>query len=101
MPRLEGRQSGRRPPEYMFTLAEARTVASALDSAIALVASHLVAPCPHCRPNVPCDRHAADLDMTREYRELRAQLGAILPQPGERWHPDTSPEEPGAPRHAR
>ena len=80
-PRLEGRQSGRRPPEYTLTLAEARTVASALDSASALVSSRLAAPCADCRPPQPFPRHRADLAMAREYRQLRT----LLPRPDDKW----------------
>jgi hypothetical protein len=85
MPRLEGRQSGRKPPEYVFTLAEARTVAAALDSAIGLVSSRLGAPCPDCRPDRPCPPHRRDLAMAREYRGMRAELGALPPRPDEKW----------------
>jgi hypothetical protein len=84
-PRVEGRRSGRRPPEYTFTLAEARTVASALDAAITLVSGHLAAPCPDCRPAEPCARHRVDLAMAREYRQLRDELGTLLPRPDDRW----------------
>ena len=61
------------------------TAARALDVAIALVYSHLAAPCPGCRHEGPCVRHSADLETARAYRELRAELGAQLPRSGDLW----------------
>jgi hypothetical protein len=85
MPRLEGHQSGRKPPEFVLSLQEARIVADALADAISLRYNHLSAPCADCRPNQPCPRHRADMATAREYRTLRAELGALLPRPDDRW----------------
>jgi hypothetical protein len=84
-PRLEGRQSGRRPPEFVLSLTEARTAAAALDSAIGVVVGRLIPSCPDCRPNVPCPAHRQDLALARECRSLRAGLGALLPRPDDKW----------------
>ncbi len=84
-PRLAGSHTGRRPPEIALTIPEAATAARALDAAIALIYSHLAAPCPDCRHEGPCARHAADMKTARAYRELRAELGAQLPRSDDRW----------------
>jgi hypothetical protein len=83
MPRLEGGQSGRKPPEFVLSLPETQTAARALDSAIGVAASRLAAPCPDCIPNEPCGAHRRDLALVREYRSLRTELGALLPHPDE------------------
>jgi hypothetical protein len=85
MPRLEGHQSGRKPSEFVLSLPEARIAASGLDYAIGVVASRLAAPCPDCRPNVPCSPHRRDLTRICEFRSLRAELGTLLPRPDDRW----------------
>jgi hypothetical protein len=85
-PRLAGSHRGRRPPEIALTITEAATAVRALDAAIALIHSHLAAPCPACRHSEnPCARHVADVATVRAYRELRAELGAKLPRSGDRW----------------
>jgi hypothetical protein len=37
------------------------------------------------RPSEPCGPHRAGLAMAREYRHLRAELGAVLPRADDRW----------------
>ena len=83
-PRLVGSHNGRRPPEIALTIPEAATAARALDAAIALMYSQLSVPCPYCQEG-PCARHAADMETTNAYRQLRAELGAQLPRSGDRW----------------
>ena len=83
-PRRAGSRHGRRPPEITLTIPEAATAARALDAAISLMYSHLAVSCPDCWDG-SCARHAADMATIRAYRELRAELGAQLPRPGDRW----------------